>query len=1116
MIIKAASLVGLEGGLDSAAIKPGEKQQFYVMLPFANNYVQSRLRIDSTHSATITCGEQGEGGRALKWSLTDIKRVDRELISHSASLSKYVMDEKGERKDVIEIGYNANTSYYIGDIVNHSNIPIFNSEVVDTLPDSYEPTEIYAYIDEDKSWEDVFPTQGVNFLGLEFQREATDPQGGTKTERKIEYLGTLAEITSQDKPDIPPGKKAWRVTVDPEEFRQLKVGSGGWVFTGNMVFKLKEKITRQETLPVTFEITGNFASFSKDEYLNQARLSYETHIWNSSPTEVEDKDIITQYPGTPSSATVYTRPGLPMVQAYGIRYNEDNQTVEKSAENGRLSVPNEDVNTGYEFVLGNNSDKTILPGIITVTPGAASSRLRLERLEISQALSGVADITKMIVYYKTSQGGAEQSLEAESPSGTISLKELIEAHSGTESYYITKIEMKVASFRQSVSYDDGAYFRLYGPMLNQGVEVPVTTTWNTDYEDSSKNQTSTATAKLYVEPPVPVVKAAGIYQRDDGSLDVQLPGNKTKPNTVTPLTVPHMDPKAGYQFILGNTHERTLMSPALLEIRDVGSAMSWNTIEISPAFTGDVEPEKVVISYEKRVETTVGGQQTTEYVPEEIEISGSHFKDNGYKLTAQDANFPQEETRNISIKLYIASFPAGVNPETDTDYWVRLYGSVSKKGQTLPLYGYWGTAYPNGSGVTNITRNDWGSLYTMSINPFAEARAVYTSERGDNVENIDTSKDSVTSAAAPWKEKNLRYEFLLGNDSATAMGASNVDIKIDWSTNPLMPLGQQNFGFSPEKMLVSGNYDSTGIIKEILIFDAPSTTYEKDTAAKIISKGELDAAPEEDGNKVIDISDLSHVANVRIIYENFYGEITGDNVLKVQLTEGVHSRYGLNKGTVTFTSLDASGVAPTAATASFDVQKPSPTSQITVYNPETGTKVNSASVLQGEADLYYDALFGNDSISHAYETRLDIDLEANIQRIDSVGGFGVSEIRFDASFEEKGTLFAIELYEAEGYDADALTNGQLAPAVTITPEQLKTAAATGTGADRMYVLSKEGYFNDLTELCLIRIIFEDFTHDITGEKRLHVQVAGETTWFGRIPAASKALVLGRQSEAGRK
>lgn len=68
----------------------------------------------------------------------------------------------------------------------------------------------------------------------------------------------------------------------------------------------------------------------------------------------------------------------------------------------------------------------------------------------------------------------------------------------------------------------------------------------------------------------------------------------------------------------------------------------------------------------------------------------------------------------------------------------------------------------------------------------------------------------------------------------------------------------------------------------------------------------------------------------------------------------------------------------------------------------------------------------------------------------------------------------------------------------------------------MYVLSKEGYFNDLTELRLIRIIFEDFTHDITGEKRLHVQVAGETTWFGRIPAASKALVLGRQSEAGRK
>ncbi len=594
-------------------VTPGEKRVYYVAIPYVNNF-------GSDYSHEITTRETIYfGKRDFAWSKSASAAADFIIQSVSFVHDKY-LEKSGSQVDEKEYYIGTDATYYLDKFENTSNTPVFNTYIVDTLPDYFEIQQLqFEMKGQASKLEDWFMADSTskitNLLDIVYFKFLVD---GAEEWVSLNDLGA----TYTNGYDSAVGVNLWTVTGIDQLIENYVIGSAA----STCEFAREFKVLFKERIEVGEKLEGRIAVGGQGDYLlsytNTLNTYYERWNWMQATADLPEGYFVEQKQiAEADTALLVGQHAKPLNQGYGVYYvTEDDGSVTEHKNSETNSSTGEKyqpvsigvANAAVRFELGNGNDSVILPGVFSLdtllvknTASNVWEGLLADTVKFSSDLLAKSKIQKVIFTYtdgtKCSITWPILLLDSDYNNGVISKKlweDLWRTAKAKPSTAVapdlTGIEIEFEEFDGGVSLaaGSGAYIEIQG-IPNAVKKLVFEGSFSTLYnEHPAVSALGTVTedvmvgkAILDVREVIPTVEATANWKAQKSTL------------VTNPLVVPHdvsnlhpADP-VYYEFKVGNNSlaeaDTVHLTLDLLSVQDIDSTAN----EIIKGF----DTEKIVI-----------------------------------------------------------------------------------------------------------------------------------------------------------------------------------------------------------------------------------------------------------------------------------------------------------------------------------------------------------------------------------------------------------------------------------------------------------------------------------------------------------------------------------------
>lgn len=822
---------------DDAQVHRGQKKSYYFAIPMATNI--PNYAISSLYTKLYTTIYFGTGN-AYSWSKPTTVTGKFDAPQEGVTHNKYV-EENGKqvKKKTVPIGSNVN--YYLDDFENTGNIPVFNSYVVDTLPDKFDLSKVSIELNIHDG--EAQPQLSDWFADpCEIQFEFLDSK---TNETEYVSMGTFSPDTTATTDTI----AVWSFNAKDALKDYLKAHKD-LSFTGRLRIDFKERINVKEAMDGRIVVNGNVSS--RDIFVNQLDTHFEKWLY-VPPIETSEGELAKGgYSKTPkkaetTKATVETLSATPLIDVDAYQKKADD-----TYEYGDLvKVPINVANVGYRYKLGNDSVSDMIPGIFKSGNFLLDTNSTNQRGFIANQITFSKDLIEKSctidsITFHFSDGSSQVlsdvdvSTLAKDENGHYILDKTV-----WDDKILSSFEVKFDSFSSGIKLNNDVFISVDGS-TNIVKPVQVEGSLETVYNDENADRKAISKATLDTQPANPLINVDVFKEEQYGD----------------PVEVPLGLFDSGFRWRLANNS----ISEMTLAVMKSGDLL------VSTGATSDG-----IKQYGFITETLILSKKLVEI--SQIDSVTLYMNDGTTAIKKlddftvdADGNYVLDELNGILSHFEVQFNQFDVYTTITDDVYIQAKGGPNVV-QQLKVTGSFETQYNDAT--IEKKKTDTG---TMNVGTIWLELSGYSFDDDDNKQSaINTAKNSVNngkqtvfnSLTVPNKKENTGYDFTVINNSVSSIG--DVDVKIDLASVGKKPsIGTVVKGFDTKEIKIT-SYEDVTKIKEIKLYDYDQNTA-TDTPAKVIS---FDDLKKEDGSLIIDedmLKDLERLKTIVIVCNDYVGQ----------------------------------------------------------------------------------------------------------------------------------------------------------------------------------------------------------------------------------------------------
>lgn len=1038
-------------------VRKGEKKVYYFAIPMATNI--PNYAINSLYTRMYTTIYFGTGN-AYSWSKTTNVTGKFDAPKEDFTHNKYV-EENGKqvKKKIVPIG--SNVDYYLGNFKNTGNIPVFNTYVVDTLPDKFDlqkiSIELNIHEEEDEpQLKDWF--SDPCYVYFEFLNSKTD---------KKEYvsMGTFAPDANASTDDI----AVWSYNAKDVVKNYLQ-SHKDLSFTGCFKIDFKERINVKEELDGRIVVNGNVNS--RDVFVNQLDTHFEK--WHYVPPVATSEDGFEGgYTKTPkkvstTEATIETSPAIPLIDVDAYQKKNDGTYAYSDLE----KVPVHGPNVGYRYKLGNGSISDMIPGIfksgsfLLSTSSTSPKGFITDKIIFSKDLvEKSAQIETITLYFSDGTNkvlsNVDTSILTIDANGNYVLDK-----TAWDGKTLSNFEVKVSKFVAETQLGNNVFMDVDGS-TNIVKPVKVKGSLETVYNDVNADKKATSEATLETSAAIPLIDTDAYQKKTDGTYTY---GDLVK--------VPVQSSDIGYRYKLGN-NSISDMIPGIFKSGDflLNSSGSYSqgyiTDEIifSKELIDNVATiDSITFHFSDGTTKTLSSITTSMFTVDE---DGHYVLDKSAWDSKILLNFEVEFSRfNSQIALNDDVF-IKTNGNTNVVKPVRVTGSFE-------------TQYNDASVDKKVTSN--ATLDTQPAVPVINV---------DTFRNVNGTYTYNDPTEAPMGLPNAGFRWRLADNSISKMipglmKSGNLLVSTGADSD-----GTKRYGFITDTLTLSKKLVEISQIHSV-------TLYMNDGTSSILTLD--DFTVDANGNYVLNKDSWSGtLSHFEVQFDEFdvHTTITNDVYIQVEgspniveqlrVTGSFETQYDdttVNRKSTETGTLNVGTIWLELSGYSFSEDDNTKSGTNTASNRNGAQSVvNSLTVANKKENTGYDFTIVNNSVAPVGDAEVKIELPS-VGKKPTIGtvvkGFNTKEIKI-SNYVDITKIEEVKLYD---YDQS----------VTDTPAKVISLADLKKDGDSLII--DEDMLKGLERLKTIVIVCKDYAgqEDLSNLKKMNIRITGVSDWFEDLDA----------------
>ncbi len=806
-------------------VRKGEKRAYYFAIPMATNIPNYTIgSIPTRMYTTIYFGS----GSNYSWTKTINTSGKFDAPKDGFAHNKYVINNGTEVKRK-EVAIGSNVNYYLGHFKNTGNIPVFNTYVIDTLPNNFDLSKINIEMNirdgEMPELNDWF--SDPCHIQFEFLNSKTE-------ETEFVSLGTFAANADATRDDI----AVWTYNAKDVVKNYLK-SHRDLSFTGRLKINFKERINVKEELDGRIVVNGNVNS--RDIFVNQLDTHYEK--WHYVPPVVTSEEGFeggytkTNKTIDTSDATIETTPAVPLLDADAYQKLSDGTYEYRDL----VQVPVHTPDIGYRYKIGNGSISDMIPGIfksgdfLLKSSGTRKQGFITDKIVFSKDLiENAVEIDS--ITFTLNNGTTKKLTDVTTDIFTIDEDgNYVLDKIAWDSGMLLNFEVRFNKIAAQIPLSDNVFIKVDGS-TNVVKAVKVTGSLETAYNDVNADKKVTSEATIDTQAANPVInvdtfrKINDTYQYNDP--------------TEAPINVSN----AGFRWRLANNSVSDMI-PGLFKSGDLlvsTGADSDGTkrygfitdkLTLSKELTDISEIDSIILY------TNDGSQQSVTLDDFTLDENGNYTLD-------------KSAWSGVLSHFEIQFDKFQVHKAISNDVYIQVEGCPNVV-ETLRVTGSFETQYNDSTADRKHTETGTMNVGTVSLEMtgYSFNDAIHS---GINTVKNTSAQSTIHSLTVANKKENTGYDFTIVNNAIAPVGAA--ELKIDFlSVGNKSTVGTVVKGFDTKEITIS-DYVDVMKIKEIKIYDWDQST--NDTPAKVIQFADL---TENDGAVTIDESMLDGLTRIRYV-----------------------------------------------------------------------------------------------------------------------------------------------------------------------------------------------------------------------------------------------------------
>lgn len=684
---------------------PTKKSEMTLLIrvPFPNNFTFSQgsqyVSVNNTYTPTVFFGSpQVAASKDAINVLQYFKQSKAEAeIKKVAQSDKMFVGKKGY--------------YSISNIVNKSNLPLFNPTVIDTLPKDFSLTDLeYRVKSTEVSNLSSLDIKDILDDSVPFEVELENTTTNTK---RYVSIGNLVEDTSGNTAQ----ERVWKMENVDDIIENVN-STGTEEFTGkikiNYAYNFKDFLSLDSKLDINEAIPGELRVYGTPEKVvtvtNNVELYLDYYRYIQASEAEKEKWIGTTIePPYSAQASKAVEAVEPWILTQGLF---DDGTV-RNEGNPTDGTMNSKAN-GYTVRFGNGNDSAMRPGRVTMkvphgtTFPSLYSGLEIDNFKITADLLDKIILNKIVL---TLYGGTTIDLDAtqvdnlKDSDGNVKLSYSDWNANASFVNNLVQVEIYFDELKGNTSHsikpsDDLAYIEYFGTYKYPG-RIEMESIIETLYDDgvqaekskSDKGQLDFAMPTLYIE-------TNSLY--DDGS------NNLMESSTI-------IDGKLNKPYSGFRTRmyvEKTALAPGIAEIQlpvDSKNVSTFTThqIRITKDYLDNIKDSNGNSKYSKIELTGTDGAKITllpSTLDDLIDKAGSKDMIIPDTIWLNDSAWGQNEALK-NIKFYFEEYKVNTQSINFSSAFIEVLGKPIRNGN-LEATGKISTDYSVGTGISQIVKND--------------------------------------------------------------------------------------------------------------------------------------------------------------------------------------------------------------------------------------------------------------------------------------------------------------------------------------------------------------------------------------------------------------------------
>lgn len=999
---------------DGKEIKAGESREYYIAVPFTNNFPEStEYKVPTYFTPTIYLGT------SIQWSKAYDFEGQFDAPVPGFTHEKYVLDASGNKAENVNIPIEGKGIYYISGFENTGNLPAFNAKVNDTLPENFDIQKVTIRMNEDAEdpsyvpkLKDWFDTSGILEFGF------ADENGETIWVNSGKFVKN-SETT---------GGKEWYIDVKGFVKNYLK-DHDGHTFTRKIRINLKERIEKTAKFDGYIAVEGVAEKVS--ELTNSIVTNYDEKLWAPSTTETGEQYYKLPQTVAEDTAQLTAVPADPLLEVVGYRTRADGSYVYGGptyAGNDTLTIPLKREGVGFRYNLGNGSISPGKPFILKsgkILPLSGDKGIVLDKVLLSKHLLEVSEISYVRLISSSGQKLDVTDISNKDTDGNSVIDQAVWKNSLSD---VANVEIYFESFYPNVTLSDDAYVMLDGKANAIGT-INVEGSLETKYDSTVYDKVTKDPSALISDTIYPSLEAKSYDELQNFSgINTQ----NTDSKYINSMTAAKGVDGTGYVFHVSNKSESgTGETNIWIKFRDTeekgskieGFLLKDLYLSANLANFGIVK-EIQFFDYDQD-ETAAGTTPilTIDWANVEQDADGRwHVKES--QIAAAGAK--KIKTVKIVFDEILGqndtSNPAKLEIQADgnSDSWSRMDAVIRFE--------------PLDETMSDKAMSAVGRLYTyepsLSVNAYS-----YDENQDPTVTSSRNypSSSSINHLEVANSADHTGYVFDIANSSRSGAGETSVEVNfpntkvVNETSKGDAPILR---GFLLKNMYFSANLDQVAKIKEIQFFDYddlndPILTLSGKTDLNTLSDGTYQITEEK-----INSVPAARIKKVKIVFEDLLGQSnpSSPEVLSIKF-DGNSNQWGTIDATMNLKTLDPLMVKTASVTGRLIVREPNPALQAYSYdgsvtptaksstNTSSSSTIHSLSVPYQKENTGFVFRIGNYSYSRTDETNVIIEfVNTGVKNDTSTGdaeivkGFDLKDLYFSQNVEELGEIETISLY----------------------------------------------------------------------------------------------------------